>query len=276
MPLTIPTLDESPLSGFAGRSAGPHSDPQPGMDQLQSERSGRDAAASLRVSHGELALSQQSDSRAQPAQVPVAAGCAVATGFVGARLVTFNNETRCAANSDAEQQPRSARRASALSHHGRARRAAIEAQVFYKRELTDVPQQCAIITRSSTPRFAARPPSDPTQLRMYDTRPLVTRSTGGLDVGKDTMDSSLWIALLVRAGDKPYDQTIDDAREAIGGKTLNLGLVPYFDVPQRTLTPGTAPAENQNLLKYPTTQDTNQRRLVHHAERSACRNIKRW
>jgi hypothetical protein len=126
----------------------------------------------------------------------------------------------------------------------------IEAQVFYKRELTDVPQQVRDYYAQLYASFRGTPPSNPSQLRMYDTRPLVTRSTGGLDVGKDTMDSSLWIALLVRASDKPYDQTIDDAREAIGGKTLNLGLVPYFDVPQRTLTPGTPPAETQNLLNY--------------------------
>ena len=126
----------------------------------------------------------------------------------------------------------------------------IEAQVFYKRELTDVPQQVRDYYAQLYASFRGTPPSDPSQLRMYDTRPLVTRSTGGLDVGKDTLDSSLWIALLVRTSDKPYEQTIDDAREAIGGKTLNLGLVPYFDVPQRTLTPGMPPAETQNLLNY--------------------------
>lgn len=126
----------------------------------------------------------------------------------------------------------------------------IEAQVFYKRELTDVSQQVRDYYTQLYASFRGQPPSDPAQLRLYDTRPLVTRSTGGVDLGKDTMDRSLWTALLVRTGDKPYDQTIDDAREKIGGKTLNLGLVPYFDTPQRTLTPGTPPAEAQNLLDY--------------------------
>ncbi len=123
----------------------------------------------------------------------------------------------------------------------------IEAQVFYKQEPSEVSQQVLDYYNQLYESFRGQPPAE--LLQLYETRPLVTRSTSGVDLGT-TMDRSLWIALLVRANDKPYTQTIDDAREAIGGKTLNLGLVPYFDIPQRTLTPGTPPAESQNLLDY--------------------------
>ena len=123
----------------------------------------------------------------------------------------------------------------------------IEVQVFYKQKPSEVSQQVLDYYNQLYESFRGQPPSE--SLQLYETRQLVTRSTSGVDLGT-TMDRSLWIALLVRANDKPYTQTIDDAREAIGGKTLNLGLVPYFDIPQRTLTPGTPPAESQNLLDY--------------------------
>jgi hypothetical protein len=122
----------------------------------------------------------------------------------------------------------------------------IEAQVFYKHKLAEVPPQVLEYYKQLYASFRGQPPSDPLQL--YETRPVVTRPTGGIDL-RTTMDRSIWIALLVRATDKPYAQTTENARSAIGGKTLNLGLVPYTNMPERTLTPGT-PTGSQDLLQY--------------------------
>ncbi len=124
----------------------------------------------------------------------------------------------------------------------------IEAQVFYKSRIVDPSPQVLDYYKQLYASFRGQPPSDPLQL--YETLPLVTRSTGGIDLGNDTIDRSLWIALLVRATDKPYEQTIDDARAVLGGKTFNLGLAPYIDPPQRTLDPGRLVGESQNLLDF--------------------------
>src|SRR5262249_36597877 len=65
-----------------------------------------------------------------------------------------------------------------------------------------------------------------------------------------TMDHSLWVALLVRAADKPYAQTIQAARHEIGDKVLNLGLAPYYDQPQQALLPATLGGAASNMLAY--------------------------
>jgi len=127
----------------------------------------------------------------------------------------------------------------------------IETQVFYKSELHNAPPEVRdhYVQLYASWRDAL---PDASQLHFYETRPLVTRATGGVDLGQgqDTLDGSLWMALLVRPHDKPYPEKIEEARDALGGKTLNLGLAPYFDTPQRTLPPGASHTGGENLLQY--------------------------
>src|SRR5205085_6670219 len=57
------------------------------------------------------------------------------------------------------------------------------------------------------------------------------------------VDSSLWVALLVREsdkqqGDNPFAEAVKKARKEIAGKTLSLGVVPVVNEPNRDLTPG--------------------------------------
>jgi hypothetical protein len=124
----------------------------------------------------------------------------------------------------------------------------IDAQVFYKDEVPVPSQELRDYYAQLYASFRGDVLTDQSQIRIYETRPLATQTLGGVDVGR-TMDHSLWVALLVRANDKPYAQNVDDARAAIAGKTLNLGLVPYFDTPQRTLQPGTPTTDNIDLLE---------------------------
>lgn len=70
----------------------------------------------------------------------------------------------------------------------------------------------------------------------------------------DTIDRSLWIALLARKDDLADDAaaSIAQVREAIGSRTLSLGLVPSIDAGQRSLNPGNArqtAAENAILFE---------------------------
>jgi len=44
-----------------------------------------------------------------------------------------------------------------------------------------------------------------------------------------TVDGYLWLALFVREGDKPPLLLADVAREAIAGKTLTVGVVPFLE-----------------------------------------------
>lgn len=125
----------------------------------------------------------------------------------------------------------------------------IEAQVFYKREMISPPDELRRYYTQLYASYQGQPPADPTQLRLYETVPLVPRPNAGVDLSQQTIDSSLWIALLVRAGDRPVtDELKADVRAEIGGKTLNLGIVPYFDAPQRRLAPITTTSDN--LLRY--------------------------
>jgi hypothetical protein len=69
----------------------------------------------------------------------------------------------------------------------------------------------------------------------------------------ETIDNAIWIALLVRKADR--DQPIDEVRKKIGGKTVNLGLVPAISAKSqyRVLSPGKAVARSEealNLLRF--------------------------
>ncbi len=66
------------------------------------------------------------------------------------------------------------------------------------------------------------------------------------------IDGSVWIALLLRAGDTPADETTrNQAREAIAGKTLSLGVVPWVTDATRRLRPGgLADAESAPAIVY--------------------------
>jgi hypothetical protein len=80
--------------------------------------------------------------------------------------------------------------------------------------------------------------------QLYEPVPLLSRGAQGVDLANETVDHSLWIVLLLRAGDKPppgqLESFKDDVREKLAGKTLSLGLVPQLDADdvRRRLRPG--------------------------------------
>ena len=119
----------------------------------------------------------------------------------------------------------------------------IEAQVFYKHPLDNPPEQLRAYYNQLYASFLLPPLSATAQL--YETLPFPPPGGQGLDLGRDTVDGALWIALLVRAADKAADNTAtarealkDRVRQQIGGKTLSLGVVPALDEGQRQLAPG--------------------------------------
>src|SRR5262249_47917257 len=76
--------------------------------------------------------------------------------------------------------------------------------------------------------------------------------------GQETVDGALWIALLVRAGDRPAESTArardalkEEVRKQLAGRTLSLGVVPALGDASRVLSPGgQAPPEDEPLLTF--------------------------
>jgi hypothetical protein len=114
----------------------------------------------------------------------------------------------------------------------------IEARVYFKgvRSLPPADQKDA---RDAYDRdlahykelYAALFPDDSAaEPKLYEPLPLTSRGAQGVDLGSDTVDRTLWVALLLREGDKPVsDPMLNEARKQIAGKTLSLGIVPQVE-----------------------------------------------
>ena len=132
----------------------------------------------------------------------------------------------------------------------------IEAQIFYKRELKNPPEPIKSYYDQLYASFLNQAPASTAQL--YETIAFPPRDGSAVDLGRDSIDGSLWIALLVREGDKPADSgetaredLRNDVRQKIAGKTLSLGIVPAIDASGRKLSPGgQVNTEGASLLKY--------------------------
>lgn len=125
----------------------------------------------------------------------------------------------------------------------------IEAQVMTKQVVTNPPPAIQAAQEALYATFAAPPATAATEFTLYETVPL-DPGGGGVTL-KDTADSSLWIALLVRESDAaaaaaPADLTslIAAATAQIASTTLSLGFVPVVaDVTAADLQPpSTTPA----------------------------------
>ncbi|HET6980066.1 MAG TPA: putative baseplate assembly protein [Pyrinomonadaceae bacterium] len=133
----------------------------------------------------------------------------------------------------------------------------IEAQIFYKRKILNADQKLKDYYKLLYSSYN-QPPLNEAEFQLYESVPLDPRKIEGVDLGQETADGSLWIALLLRAGDKPADKTesartalLNDARRAIEGKTLSLGIVPALtDVTRRLSPAGPANPESATLLQY--------------------------
>jgi Baseplate J-like protein len=124
----------------------------------------------------------------------------------------------------------------------------VEWRVLYKHpvaapaeQLVDVYQQLYVTYGRS-----AAPPN----LALYETVPLTPSgpltTPRGVNLAADTIDGSLWIALLKRSVDA--SQSLDDVRAAIGGKTISLGIVPALVDPRPVLSPGLPSGRRREAL----------------------------
>jgi hypothetical protein len=126
----------------------------------------------------------------------------------------------------------------------------IEAQFVYKRELKNAPDQLRAYYNQLYASFLK--PQLSSNAQLYETASFPLAGGAALDLGRESIDGSLWIALLMRDSDKPFDEARkQQVREKIGGKTLTLGIVPALADATRALKPaGLANPEGEALLKY--------------------------
>jgi hypothetical protein len=126
----------------------------------------------------------------------------------------------------------------------------VEARAYVKRKLETDDEKLKEYYRSLFVSFQGGRP--PPQLVLYETAAVAGAGTGGIDIGLESVDGALWIALLVREGDKPFDSHLQLARDAIANKTINLGLVPVLDGGDaaRRLPPGNAGAGEASSLSF--------------------------
>jgi hypothetical protein len=124
----------------------------------------------------------------------------------------------------------------------------IEADVYYKKRLTSTGDVAAYYKQLYASFLGQSASVEP---QLYEAIPLSSASASGVDVSGDSVDSSLWIALLRRSIDAPAaGQTNAGAltaiRDAIEKKTLSIGIVPILTSSEevmRHLMPGRAEEE---------------------------------
>lgn len=108
-----------------------------------------------------------------------------------------------------------------------------EDRAYYKRTLQNPTDEIKAYYKHLFASYQGKKP-DLSVLSLYETVPFAPTEPDGVDIVGATPDRSLWIALLAREGET---KTHDQLREAVEGKTVNLGVVPVLSNPSAQLTP---------------------------------------
>ena len=133
----------------------------------------------------------------------------------------------------------------------------IEAAVYYKKKIVSPDTAVTDYYKLLYASYNGQPPND-ADIQLYQTVPIDGREGTEVAIGQDATDRSAWIALMVRASDKPDEDTEaakealrNKLRDAIAGKTISLGIVPAIEAATRELVPGgNANPEGEPLLQY--------------------------
>jgi len=134
----------------------------------------------------------------------------------------------------------------------------IEAQVYYKSRIINPDQRIKDYYKQLYASYTGAPFVNDADLQLYETVAMGARNTSGVSLGQDTVDNSLWVALLARAGDRPAENTAEgrerlreQVREAVANKILSLGVAPSLDETSKRLAPaGQANPQSATLLQY--------------------------
>jgi hypothetical protein len=124
----------------------------------------------------------------------------------------------------------------------------VEARVLFKRKLAAPSDELLDYYRLL---YASYELTLPSVVELYETIALDRKVVDSVDLNADTVDHSLWIALLARKNDQP-DSDKDPwkaIRDELGGRTLTLGIVPALDAVQAQLLPG-GNVQPRQLLRF--------------------------
>ncbi|MGO4259048.1 hypothetical protein [Lysobacter sp. TAB13] len=124
----------------------------------------------------------------------------------------------------------------------------VEARVYFKRRIEQPTQELLDYYKLLYASYQLDFPSD---VQLYKTMALDRKIVDSVDLNADTVDRSLWIALLARDSDAPADgeDPWKPLRDALGGRTLTLGLVPALDAVSAQLSPA-GNAQSRQLLRF--------------------------
>ncbi|MEH6413437.1 baseplate J/gp47 family protein [Pseudomonas sp. CGJS7] len=124
----------------------------------------------------------------------------------------------------------------------------VEARVYFKRRIE---QPSAELLDYYKLLYASYQLPFPSDVQLYKTLALDRKTVDSVDLNADTVDRSLWIALLARSGDAPGgdEDPWKTVRDALGGRTLTLGLVPALDTSGAQLSPA-GNAQSRQLLRF--------------------------
>lgn len=113
----------------------------------------------------------------------------------------------------------------------------IEGRIYFKQKIDSPSDQMTAYYQQLYASFRGTPQDPPPTLYQAQSFPL----PGGDPVQlSQTVDGFLWLALFVRESDKPPASWMDAAREAIAGKTLTVGVVPFLENNTAVLPSGRA------------------------------------
>jgi Baseplate J-like protein len=123
----------------------------------------------------------------------------------------------------------------------------VEGRAYVKQRVLNPPDEILAYYETLYASYTGPHPSV-SDVKLYDATPLDRQGSAGVSL-KSTVDGSLWIALFLRKDDAAANR-MQHVREALAGKTLNLGLVPVIDDPNAKLQPGGASTTPPARLDY--------------------------
>ncbi len=121
----------------------------------------------------------------------------------------------------------------------------IETRFYIKRKLMKPDPAVLEYYRQLYTSFSNDPMPTPI---LYETVPFIPRGTETIDLGRDAIDSSLWIALLLRSDTPANEESKKEMRDKLKGRILSLGIIPQLSADSRRLAPGMALAPDETSL----------------------------
>ncbi len=110
----------------------------------------------------------------------------------------------------------------------------IEGRFYFKKAVTSSPDVSSYYVQLYASYRGSAPTITP---QLYQATPFPMPCGKPLQLA-DTVDGYIWLALCVRAADKPPASQMPLAVRAIANQTLTIGVVPAIDAAQMTLPPG--------------------------------------